>query len=261
MVMRTLERYLAVPGCTLGWYVDEESESRPLDDRAWARTRMRLMDGSHARADLWDADVLSGGHGFYYRGNRPGQDPSLAELCTMYVSFPTEYLEEHGPQHMTRLVIELSGELPIRSGNFGLALDQAWSDEALQKVKEYYFRYPGISLVSHLGSRPELGRGVNDISWLTFLGHSVLGELGGAAGLRARLHSPGTTVTELDGDRVMVRLGDWPEAGDLQQGQDLPAYRELARVLEPWLLRANPDWYRQLFSPEELRRWERRFLD
>ncbi|HLM43445.1 MAG TPA: type VI immunity family protein, partial [Myxococcaceae bacterium] len=76
----------------------------------------------------------------------------------------------------------------------------------------------------------------------------VLGELGGAAGLRARLHSPGTTVQELEGERVVVTLGPSPDAGDTEQGRTLPAYRELARVLEPWLYLTSSQW-------------ERRFLD
>jgi hypothetical protein len=63
---------------------------------------------------------------------------------------------------------------------------------------------------------------------------------------------------ELDGERAVVTLGEWPEAGDVEQGLTLPAYRELARVLEPWLYEGhqlNSD-----FPPEDLRRWERRFL-
>jgi hypothetical protein len=87
----------------------------------------------------------------------------------------------------------------------------------------------------------------------------VLGEVGGSVALRSRLRSPGTTVQELDGDRAVVTLGEWPEAGDTEQGRTLPAYRELARVLEPWLYEGPR--FEQDFSPEERRRWVRRFLD
>ncbi|WP_375770092.1 DUF3396 domain-containing protein [Archangium gephyra] len=89
-----------------------------------------------------------------------------------------------------------------------------------------------------------------------------LGELGGASGLRSRLSSPGTTVQELEEERAV--------AGDTEQGQTLPAYRELARVLEPWLYHEpfpEPWPYHEQsnwepdFPPEDLRRWERRFLD
>ena len=62
---------------------------------------------------------------------------------------------------------------------------------------------------------------------------------------------------------MLVTLGQWPEAGDLVHGRDLPAYRELARVLEPWLDEFFPaevnSW--RGYTEEEVRRWWRRFLD
>lgn len=76
---------------------------------------------------------------------------------------------------------------------------------------------------------------------------------------------------ELDGERVIVSLGERPEAGDLTTGQTLPAYRELARLLEPWLeplrlsernLSDEPPRYSDMrFTEDEARRWWRRFLD
>ena len=60
-------------------------------------------------------------------------------------------------------------------------------------------------------------------------------------------------------DRAVITLGPWPQAGDTENGKDLPAYRELARVLEPWLFHEKPS--SDAFTPEDLLRWERRFLD
>jgi hypothetical protein len=126
-------------------------------------------------------------------------------------------------------------------------------------IRDLSFRYPGLDIPGASSSTSSIGTRLDGVHWLNFLGPPVLGELGGAAGLRARLHSPGTTVQELDGERVVVTLGKWPEAGDMEQGQTLPAWRELARVLEPWLYmnRCIPDG----FSEEDMRRWQRRFLD
>jgi hypothetical protein len=45
----------------------------------------------------------------------------------------------------------------------------------------------------------------------------------------------------------------------LEKGHVLPAYRELARVLEPWLYHRRLRILDQ--SKEETRRWECRFLD
>jgi Protein of unknown function (DUF3396) len=58
--------------------------------------------------------------------------------------------------------------------------------------------------------------------------------------------------------RVVVTVGPEPEAGE--DGRMPPAYRELARVLEPWLFHEKylPD---STLTADELRRWERRLLD
>ena len=66
-------------------------------------------------------------------------------------------------------------------------------------------------------------------------------------------------MQELAGDKVAITLGPWPEAGDTERGEVLPAYRELARVLEPWLYHRELRMLGQ--SKDETRRWERRFLD
>jgi hypothetical protein len=53
-------------------------------------------------------------------------------------------------------------------------------------------------------------------------------------------------------------LGQGPEAGDTQSNRTLPAYRELARVLSPWLYHSQ----RWAYFPEDIHAlWERRFLD
>jgi hypothetical protein len=73
------------------------------------------------------------------------------------------------------------------------------------------------------------------------------------------LHSPDTAVQELEGERAVVMLGPWPESGNLEQGQTRPAYRELACVLEP--CRYEECFRFHGFSDEDMRRWQRRFLD
>ena len=68
-----------------------------------------------------------------------------------------------------------------------------------------------------------------------------------------------TTVQDLGGDRVVVTLGTQPEAGDKKPERTLAPYRELARVLEPWLYRERRPW--RGFTEDDMRRWERRLLD
>jgi hypothetical protein len=130
-----------------------------------------------------------------------------------------------------------------------------------REVARYWLRYPGMDVYdspSYLAW--DMGTRVRGPHWLNFLGQPVLGQLGGAEVLRVRLQSPGTTVQEMEGDKVLITLGEWPEAGDTERGDTLPAYRELARVLEPWLF-FDKDRRMLRQSEENTRRWERRFLD
>jgi hypothetical protein len=90
-------------------------------------------------------------------------------------------------------------------------------------------------------------------------GRSAAVVIGGSQGLRSRLHSPNVTVEEMTGDRAIITLGEWPESGDMEKGQMLPAYRELAHALGPWLY-FEPQARLPDLSPEETRRWDHRFL-
>lgn len=59
--------------------------------------------------------------------------------------------------------------------------------------------------------------------------------------------------------RVLITLGAQPEPGDTEASQTLLLHRALARLLEPHLHHREPPYGRM--SPEEMLRWERRFLD
>jgi len=199
------------------------------------------------------------GYGLSYWARLPWSTPPEGEVSTLEFSWPTEYLEEHGPGRMREMVMELAALLPFASGHAGLAFHLPNPFSAIMlRIREEAFRYPGVD-VPRGGT--SLGTRVNGVHWLNFLSNPVLGELGGVEGLRSRLHSPETTVQEMDGERAVVTLGPWPEAGDLTQGRALLAYRELARVLEPWLDDCKNTYRWSGYTHEETRRWWRRFLD
>lgn len=264
-IARSLESYLqAVGRNTIGLYADEAGDWQPLDDAGWAVVRDELRDPLSAYVDLTDTSSMEQQYRFTYQGRRLDSSYLASEPdATSAVSFwlPTEYLEEHGPERVRDLALEIASALPFCSGNAGLSFN---CDTGLmgvsQEVRELWLRYPGMDVPGMSRNSLRIGARVRGPSWLTFLGQPVLGELGGVTGLRARLHSPRTTVHELEGNRGVVTLGSWPEAGDTQQGHVLPAYRELARVLEPWLY--SERLARNANVPtDELLRWERRFLE
>jgi hypothetical protein len=260
-VMHSVETYRhAVGPQALGWFTDPSSgDWEELDDKGWMYLRRKLLEEPVIQLRLSESPSDTMGCELLYHGR-------LLDVAdeneTSVVSFrlSTEHLEEHSPGKVRELALELAAELPFTTGHAGLAFHFPESMlGTTERIRDLSFRYPGLDIPGVHFASLSIGTRVDGVHWLNFLGQPVLGELGGAAGLRARLHSPGTTVQELDGERAVVTLGQWPEAGDTEQGHTLPAYRELARVLEPWLYMDRARW--DGFSEEDMRRWERRFLD
>jgi len=264
-VMEAVQSYVrAVGPRALGRYSDDEGEWQDLDAAGWEHIREELSARPSPIVRLHDAEDAQYRYGVEYFGKSLellSRDNRLNAVCAVRFCLPTEYLEEHGPERVRALTLELASRLPFSSGHAGLAFNGELDIVGMSRqVHERCFRYSGLDVLALEHVAWEIGTKVRGPSWLTFLGQPALNGLGGVTGLRSHLHTPGTTVEPLDGDRAVITLGLWPQAGDTQQGKTLPAYRELARVLEPWLFReAHP--YSLGFSPEDLLRWERRFLD
>ncbi|HEX8823194.1 MAG TPA: DUF3396 domain-containing protein [Archangium sp.] len=264
-ILISLEAYLAAVGLNaLSRYMDQEGFFHEMGPAAWDQFRRAMLANNQLIFHLKDAAEAEQGYQFRYHGKLFDDaslsiDPDAVSVVSFWL--PTEYLEEHGPGRVRELALELAAPLPLCSGHGGFNFSCEFSlSGAKRAVRELCFRYPGMEIPAlgrvawHIGTR------VRGAAWLTFLGQPVLGEMGGVEGVRACLHSPETTVQSLEGLRAVVTLGQWPEAGDTEQGDTLPAYRELARVLEPWLYH-EPHPRRFDFTPEDMLRWERRFLD
>lgn len=264
-VLRMLNVFMrAVGTAKLTLTLDMEGDWHRLDEDDWERIQKELLESEYPRVSLASKSNGVPEFCFEYRGISL-EDDWLAEYpgrsCVATFQLTTEYLEQHGPGRVRELALELASCLPFNSGYASLSFNALMDLVGVQrKLRSLCFRHPGMAVIEDI-SWGNIGTRVPGAYWLTFLGPPVLGELGGVEGLRARLSSPGTTVHPLEGERAAVTLGEWPEAGDLEAGADLPAYRELARVLEPWLYHDASTVFSQDFPPEDKLRWERRFLD
>ncbi len=257
-------------------------EPSKLDDRGWELIRATLNPEERRYADDYTHDEAAqslkdgadpyfgiygeqdSGFSFEYHARIPWREAPPEEASVLRVSLPTEYLEKPGVGFVREFTLDLAAHLPFSSGHAGLALDVAHPRLGrLDTLRPILFRHPGFD-IRDAGIRDQMGIQVDGVHWMNFLGQPVLGELGGAAGLRSRLQSPSTVVQELEDERVLVTLGPEPEAGDLAQNQPLPPYREFARVLEPWLEPFPWGGLRdqgKAADEEEWRRWWHRFLD
>jgi len=264
-VTQSLETFLRIVGPqAFGIYTDEEGDWQDLDDAAWEHLRRELVERRGLIINLKHAEGSKKGFAFNYHGkpiDEPfrGYRPEEASAVSFWL--PTEYLEEHGPERVRELALEVAAPLPFTSGHVGLSFNNyPYDSKTWQELRKCCFRYPGMDIYDLSRYSNQIGTRVRGPSWMNFLGQPVLSEVGGVEGLQARLHSPGTTVQILNGGRAVITLGPQPEAGDTEQGHLLPAYRELARVLEPWLFHEQNR--RDLdFPAEDMLRWERRFLD
>jgi hypothetical protein len=212
---------------------------------------------------------IRNGYELEYQARIPWRpDPDESEMSLLTATLPIEFLEAHGPARVRALVLDMASQLLFASGHAGLALRVYWPVPlSADAFRAEVLRYPGIDLRAAWRRERWLGFHVAGVHWLNFLGPPFVTQLGGASALRSRLYSPETTLVELDSQRLVVSLGERPDAGDLATGKILPAYREFAQVLEPWLepLLLRPytqDRYTSLhLTEEEARRWWRRFLD
>jgi hypothetical protein len=240
---------------------------RPLDEAEWLRIRQKMLnDSKHSvyYTELVQSAKTAGAYYFRYQGldlERPASDRGRNDATSVLFHLPTEYLEEHGPGQVRALALEMAAELPFNFGYVSLAFlnpESYWYIE-YDRAREFCFRYPGLDLYHPDEFSGDLGTRARGAYWLTFLGQPLLNDLGGEEALRRRLPSPDISFQPLPGERLLLTLGEWPEAGDTQIGYVPPLYRELARVLKTWLYLDVPvPWGG--FSRGELRRWLRRYL-
>jgi hypothetical protein len=248
------------------WNDTGDGQAEPLDDASWERTRGKTLEPGPNRGAFLGLNGKLGVNDLHvdYRGLSVVPLPwpeRKDDVSVLYLRLPTEFLEERGPERVRALALELAAELPFSSGYVDFVLCVSWAANSVEALKLIRSRYQGVHLALS-GATMNVNTWVDGVHWMNFLGQPVLGKLGGVSGLRERGVLPGGSIQEMSGmsgDRVLITLGERPEVGDVEAGQTLPLHRALARLLEPYLyqrksLLGHP-------APEELLRWDRRFLD
>ena len=254
----------AIPHQALGWYGSDEGDTLPLDDKGWEHIRWRLIERPPVNGCIVELQENCSGAGGYhldYQG-RELDGPLYAHdedaTSGLAFSFPTEYLLEHGPAHLRDLAQELGRELPFSFGYASLAFVAPrgiWYP-ARRELLGPLRRYLGLDLYHLSETSGLMGIGARGAYWLTFLGQPLLGQLGGTEALRQRLSCPDVTFEPMAGERLLLTLGEWPDAIDTEKGAVPPQYRALALLLEPYLREEGGDW--PPMNREFMHRWFRR---
>ncbi|WP_309892310.1 type VI immunity family protein [Archangium sp.] len=272
-VWQALQTYCrSIPAQALRWYGDYNGDWQPLDDKGWEHIRDKMLGRRWPVSCIIDLEEHCddvGGYNFEYEGrwlDGPLYTNDEGATCAVSFTLPTEYLVEHGPARVRALALELARELPFSFGYASLALVSArgaWFG-ANNTVRELRDRYLGLDIYKLAETSRHIGTQARGAYWLTFLGLPLLGRLGGLDVLRRRLPFPDVsleTLPPLEGERVLVTLGEWPEAIDtVEQERPSPQLLALAQLLEPYMYLERSGWFTFLHDDvEDTRRWLRRF--
>jgi hypothetical protein len=263
-VLNALEAYRhAVGAQALGLFANEEGDWMPLDAAGWNHVQRKLLERRSPLLALQEASGTECRHAFFYFGKDATYADRMNEpdaMCEATFWLPIGFLEKQGPERLRGLALELAAMLPWESGYCGLSFNGEFDlSNDLHTLIQYGMIHPGIDIPGPEGHSWNIGPRWGGPYWMNFLGPSIVENVGGVSGFRKQLQNTSTTVQPWEGGKALVTLGARPKAGDTTRGDTLPAYRELAQMLEPW--RYHRQWVTS--SPEEpmLRRWERRFLD
>ena len=264
-IWRALQTYRrAIPPQALGWYVSEDGDFPPLDDKSWEHIRWRMLErpwGIACLVELADNPSEAGSYRFEYAGRQLDADLFRHDedsTSGVAFSFPTEYLLEHGPAHLRALALEIARELPFSFGYASLAFVSSGGSwySARRELLPLLSRYQGLDLYRIGETSRIIGTRARGAYWLTFLGQPLLSQLGGPQALRHKLPFPDVSFQPLEGERLLITLTEWPDAIDTEKRFYPAQYRELALLLEPFFCEERTGWFS--LDKEQMRRWMRR---
>lgn len=267
-VWRAIQLYLeAIPPRSLGWSVTPEGAFLRLDEDRWRGVREELLVPPYPASlliNLQQHQDEAGGYNIEYVGRRleaPAFVRDENSTCAVSFTLPTEYLEEHGATRVRALALSIAQQLPFSFGYASLALisPNTWWYAARRAVRELRDRHPGLDVCILEQTSRVMGTRARGAYWLTFLGEPLLARLGGVQQLRRRLSFPDITLQPLAEERVLVSVGDEPDAFDTERRRPPPSLRALAQTLEPFLLEEEPTGWFIPDDLEDMRRWARRF--
>ncbi|MBZ4372518.1 type VI immunity family protein [Corallococcus sp. AS-1-6] len=245
----------------LNYYIGDDDEPRELDDAGWAFIHTKLHHPVAPSVLLTNDAPYPEKFEFEYLGKDIHaaifrHDPGPVTAVRFIV--PLSWVNAHGALRVRELALALAAPLPFSSGHAGLSVSGYLnSGTVMSDLVPLLAPFPGVDVQSFDRTSFEIGTRLRVPHWMTFIGEPSLSAMGGVDFLRSQLHAPGTTVEALDASRAVVILGPEPLAGG--PDQPLLAYRELARVLEPWAFHASVRPAN--FSDDDFMGWDRRFLD
>lgn len=169
----------------------------------------------------------------------PGLDISLMgcldpKRYVFRVTLPVELADS--PARLVRIAQDALAEFPLASGHCGYSLlwdrTPAVDGEVCAWAAPLLRRFPGLGYGKPISFTNAAPAGLAATSWLTFLGPTLAGAMGGRATLKRSVPAQ-VSVLPLGDGGVLLRAGDAPALGDLERKDPLALYRAVGRLLAP----------------------------
>jgi hypothetical protein len=154
--------------------------------------------------------------------------------------------------HMMSLAVELVSQLGFSSGHMGYSVNWdhrgKYAPLCRRTMGWLARRFPGIDLPDIHCALMAVPFGIKRINWLTLLGETLAGELGGIDGLTERFADPGIGVQVLP-HGVLIAAGRSPGVGDVNRNDQLPLYHAVGRALAAIRSRQHPPFLSSAREP------------
>jgi hypothetical protein len=150
--------------------------------------------------------------------------------------------------------------LPFRCGyaGYGFEYSKYFTRVALEHAWAQSMHHPGIDIQDNVNDTLAVKfDGIRGVGWLTMIDDAFVKELGGPPKVTLC-----TTIPVKGG--LIIKAGDAPDIGEINRKQDLPAYREAFRYVEPVARRTfeRSPWMRlERDGGPRTERWLKRFGD
>jgi hypothetical protein len=236
-VIYCLEQFLEQAEPHLAWYADAENGRFRKAKPALLRYPIKRLNDAE-RTEVGFSWIMYGGEEhdhaspWEFHGSTPSYDTRWSFIRA---TFPVQsFLAD--PLSFVRLVKGWADRLPVVHGYGGFALNESVVDGKRQRNSRYVFavaqRFPGLEVEDTLGTAMKCIDWIKGVNWLTLLGEDFVQQLGGVDQLRSKL-GPDIHLYPIASGGQIIQAGDRPGVGDVNAGERLPAYRDVARILKP----------------------------
>jgi len=147
-------------------------------------------------------------------------------------------------------------------GTFWNSLDTTRTRDFLKIYGGWLLRHKGLVHGVPSNLSPTAVSGLVDVNWLTFIRDEAVASMGDETELAARLPEDAEMVHFADG-RFMLQAAPGPALGDVNRGEQVDHYDEIARLLKPLFApeRTRSGTWVDGLSEEEMTRWMNRHFD